>query len=281
MENKNNIIAFQGVEGAHSDMACRTAYPYMETLPCPTFDSAMKAVEEGKAKLCMIPIENSKAGRVAEVHNLLKDTPLFIVGETYQRIENFLLGAENTTLDTVKTVYTHPQPLMQCKKNIAELGLEGIAEANTAVAAKKVAEWKDPTKAAIASKLAGELYGLKILKENVEDDENNSTTFIVMAAEPIDPDPKDGKVVTSLLFTARNIPAALYKSLGGFATNQVNLLKIESYIPAGSSEMAQFFISFEGHPQERNVQLAMEELGFFSRKVQVLGVYHADKNRLG
>jgi prephenate dehydratase len=279
MENDNNIIAFQGVEGAHSDMACRTAYPYMETLACPTFDAAMKAVANGKATLCMIPIENSKAGRVAEVHNLLKDTQLFIVGETYQRIENHLIAGDGASLETIKQVYSHPQPLMQCKDSIAELGFEGMSEANTAVAAQKVAQWNDPAKAAIASKLAAEIYGLNIIKENMEDDDNNSTTFIVMAAEPIDPDPKDGKVVTSALFTARNIPAALYKSLGGFATNQVNLLKVESYIPAGSSEMAQFFISFEGHPQERNVQLAMEELGFFSRKVQVLGVYLADEKK--
>lgn len=281
MSDKNNIIAFQGVEGAHSDMACRKAYPYMDTLACPTFSAAMQAVEEGRASLCMIPIENSKAGRVAEVHNLLKDTKLFIVGETFQRIENFLMASDNASLETIKKVYSHPQPLMQCRDNIASLGLEGVSEANTAIAAQKISEWKDAEKSAIASKLAAELYGLKILKENVEDDEDNSTTFIVMSREPIDPDPKGGKVVTSLLFTARNIPAALYKSLGGFATNQVNLLKVESYIPAGSSDMAQFFISFEGHPQERNTQLAMEELGFFSRKVQVLGVYYSDKSRVG
>jgi prephenate dehydratase len=279
MAQQNNIIAFQGVEGAHSDMACRTAFPYMETLACPTFEAAMKAVERGDAKLCMIPIENSHAGRVAEVHNLLPNMSLHIVGETFQRIENFLMAPKGATLKTIKDVYTHPQPLMQCRENIKSLGLAGHTESNTAVAAQHVAEWNDPTKAAIASRLAAELYGLEVLKENVEDDPTNTTTFIVMSAEPIDPDARDGHVVTSLLFTARNIPAALYKALGGFATNQVNLLKVESYIPSGSSEVAQFFISFEGHPQERNVQLALEELGFFCKKVNVLGVYHADPKR--
>lgn len=279
LNKKNNIIAFQGVLGANSDMACRQAYPYMETLPCSTFEEAMDAVVSGKASLCMIPVENSKAGRVAEIHNILPDTQLYIVGEYFQRIEHQLAAPEGATLDSVKTVYSHTQALMQCRQSILSLGYEAEAYSNTATAARDVAEWKDPGKAAICSKLAAEIYGLKILKENVEDAHDNTTIFIAMSSEPIDPNPAEGHVITSIIFTARNIPSALYKALGGFATNQVNLLKIESYIPGGSSKTAQFFICFEGHPSQRNVQLAIEELGFFCRKVKVLGVYYADSKR--
>jgi prephenate dehydratase len=279
MTKKNNIIAFQGIAGANSDMACRQAYPYMETKAYPSFEDAMAAVEKGDATLCMIPIENSRAGRVAEIHNLLQGTNLSIVGEHFQRVEHQLMAPKGARLSDIKEVYSHPQALMQCKENLKKLGITPKEYSNTAVAAKDVASWGDKSKAAIASKLSSELYGLEILKANIEDDHENTTVFIAMAGEHNDPNPKDGDVITSLLFTARNIPAALYKALGGFATNHVNLLKIESYIPGGTSETAQFFISFEGHPAERKVQLALEELGFFCKKVKVLGVYHADKRR--
>ena len=279
MQKKNNIIAFQGVSGANSDMACRQAYPYMETLPCPTFEEAMEAVRSGKASLCMIPVENSKAGRVAEIHNILPETNLYIVGEYFQRIEHQLAAPKGATLSSIKLVYSHTQALMQCRQSIINLGYEQQAYSNTAAAAKDVALWADPGKAAICSRLAAELYGLEIIKENIEDSHDNTTIFIAMSAEPIDPNPDQGNVITSLIFTARNIPAALYKALGGFATNHVNLLKVESYIPSGSSQTAQFFICFEGHPSQRNVQLAIEELGFFCRKVKVLGVYYGDKKR--
>lgn len=279
MQKKNNIIAFQGVAGANSDMACRQAYPYMETMPCPTFEDAMAAVESGKASLCMIPVENSKAGRVAEIHNILPETSLYIVGEYFQRVEHQLVAPQGASLKSIKTVYSHTQALMQCRNNIIALGYEAEAYSNTAAAAKDVAAWNDITKAAISSRLAADLYGLEIIKENIEDSHDNTTIFIAMSAEPIDPNPAEGQVITSLIFTARNIPAALYKALGGFATNQVNMLKVESYIPSGSSQTAQFFICFEGHPSSRNVQLAIEELGFFCRKVKVLGVYYGDKKR--
>lgn len=281
MTKKNNIIAFQGVAGANSDMACRQAYPYMETMPCPTFEEALAAVENGKAALCMIPVENSKAGRVAEIHNILPDTNLYIVGEYFQRVEHQLAAPKGATPESIKIVYSHTQALMQCRNNIIKLNYEPFAYSNTAAAAKDVAAWGDKSKAAICSKLAAELYGLEIIKENIEDSHDNTTIFIAMSAEPIDPNPAEGHVITSLIFTARNIPAALYKALGGFATNHVNLLKVESYIPSGSSQTAQFFICFEGHPSERNVQLAIEELGFFCRKVKVLGVYYGDKKRFG
>jgi prephenate dehydratase len=279
MNHNNNIIAFQGVFGANSDMACRQAYPYMETMPCATFEDAIAAVENGHAALCMIPIENSKAGRVAEIHNILPYTNLFIVGEYFQRIEHQLAAPIGATLNSVRTIYSHSQALMQCRNYILQAGYEQQAYSNTAAAAKDVAQWGDTSKAAICSRLAAELYGLEILQENIEDSHDNTTIFIAMSAEPIDPNPAQGNVITSLIFTARNIPAALYKALGGFATNHVNLLKVESYIPSGSSQTAQFFICFEGHPSQRNVQLAIEELGFFCRKVKVLGVYYGDDRR--
>jgi prephenate dehydratase len=279
MATKNNIIAFQGVAGANSDMVCRHAYPYMETKAFPSFEDAMNAVESGVARLCMIPFENTKAGRVAEIHNLLQETNLSIVGEHFQRIEHQLMAPKGAKLADIKEIYSHPQALLQCKASIKKLGVTPREYSNTAVAAKDVAAWGDKTKAAIASNLAAELYGLDILKSNFEDAHDNTTIFIAMSKEHKDPNPDDGRIVTSLLFTARNIPASLYKALGGFATNHVNLLKIESYIPGGVSEMAQFFISFEGHPAERKVQLALEELGFFCKKVKLLGVYHADPKR--
>lgn len=275
------LIAYQGSPGAHADMACRKAYPYYDTIACRSFHDAIKMVEDGKADLCMIPIENSRAGRVAEIHNLLPETNLHIVGEYFQPINHHLMAPKGATLESIAQVYSHPQALMQCQETLRNLNdcLEVIQYSNTASAAKDVAAWKDVSKAALASELAAELYGLEIVKNNVQDSDDNTTVFISMGRDPIDPNPKEGAIITSLFFTARNIPAALYKALGGFATNYVNMLKIESYIPPGESVMAQFFISFEGDPNSKNVQLALEELGFFCKKVKVLGVYQADKAR--
>lgn len=274
-----NIIAFMGVPGANADLACREAYPYMETLPCPSFDDVFEAVEKGKAEIGLIPVENSQAGRVAEIHNILPHSKLHIVGEYFQRIEHHLVAVKGASLDTVKVAYSHPQALMQCRQNLKKLKLKSESYSNTAAAAKDVAAWADTSKAAICSTLAAELYGLKILKKNIEDADNNTTVFVALSLNPGDPDPKDGPIVTSLLFTIRNLPAALYKSLGGFATNNVNLLKIESYIPGGNSGSAAFSVTFEGHPDEKPVQQALEELGFYCKNVRVLGVYHAAKAR--
>lgn len=273
-----NIIAFQGVAGAHSDLACRKAYPYMNTLACLTFEAVFEAVETGAAELGMIPIENSYAGRVAEVHNILAETQLHIVAEHFQRVEHHLLAPKSATLQTIKEVRSHQMALMQCKKNIAKLKLEAKPAENTAIAAKLVAEWNDPTRAAIGSELAAEIYGLQILQRHMEDAPTNMTVFIVIGKEPIEPKDEEN-TITTLLVTIRNMPAALYKSLGGFATNNVNLVKLESYIPGGKSDNADFFISFQGHPKQRNVQYALEELGFFTRKVKLLGVYAADPER--
>jgi len=277
--NPENTIAFMGVEGANADLACRQKYPYMHTLPCASFEDVFQAVADNEAALGLIPIENSQAGRVAEIHQLLPKINLHIVGEHFQRIEHHLLAPKGATLATVKDVYSHPQALMQCRSHLRELKLTPHTYSNTATAAADVATWNDTSKAAIASDLAAELYGLTNLQANIEDSRDNVTVFVAISREASDPDPAQEKVLTTLLFAIRNIPAALYKALGGFATNSVNILKLESYIPGGVSSSAQFFLTFEGHPKDRMVQLALEELGFFCRKVTVLGVYPADPAR--
>ncbi|MGE0753912.1 MAG: prephenate dehydratase [Alphaproteobacteria bacterium] len=277
-----NTIAFMGIEGANADLACRQACPYMHTLACASFEDVFDVVESGKAALGMIPIENTQAGRVAEIHQILPNSNLHIVGEFFQKIEHHLLAPKGATLDTVKHVYSHPQGLMQCRENIRGLGLITHAYSNTAQAASDVASWNDTTKAAIASPLAGQLYGLNSLKEHMQDNDDNTTVFIIIAREPVMPKEADGQVLTSILFTVRNIPSALYKVMGGFATNGINLVKLESYIPGGMHRgSAQFFITFEGHPEQKPVINAMEELGFFCSDVKVLGVYPADPARFG
>ncbi|MBN8531823.1 MAG: prephenate dehydratase [Alphaproteobacteria bacterium] len=279
MHDSEHSIAFLGLPGAHSDMACRHAYPYLETVACASFEDILAKVEGGEVKYGLIPLENSQAGRVAEIHKLLPATPLHIVGEYFHRVENCLLGAQGAKIEDVKTVYSHPQALLQCRETLLKLGVETVPCSDTASAARDLGKAQDKSKAAIASRLAGELYGLMPLMENIEDSDTNTTVFVTFSREPIDPDPAKGAVLTSALITLRNIPAALYKSLGGFATNGVNLLKLESYIAPSARENAQFFLTFEGSPRERRVQLAMEELGFFCRKVRILGVYTADKAR--
>ncbi len=277
--DSENSIAFMGVEGANADLACRQNYPYMKTLAFHSFEEVFAAVAEGKAKYAMVPIENSQAGRVAEIHNLLPRTNLHIVAEHIQPIEHHLYSVKGATLESVKDVYSHHQGLLQCRGFIGEHKLITHIHDNTATAARDVAQWNDPTKGAICSALAGELYQLTKLADNIQDAEDNETLFIVLSREPVDPEPADGLVLTSLFFSLRNIPAALYKSLGGFATNNVNMIKLESYIRAGANSSAQFFMTFEGHPRQKPVQLAIEELGFFTQKVSVLGVYPADKSR--
>lgn len=276
-----HTIAFMGVEGANADLACRQNYPYMKTLAFSSFEEVFAAVAEGKAKYAMIPIENSQAGRVAEIHNLLPRTSLSIVAEHIQKIEHHVYAVPGATIDTITDVYSHHQGLLQCRSFITEHKLTTHVHDNTATAARDVAAWKDASKAAICSALAGELYQLERVAANIEDAEDNETLFVVLSAEPIDPEPSEGTVLTSVFFSVRNIPAALYKAMGGFATNGVNMLKLESYIRRNSSgsDSAQFFMTFEGHPRQRPVQLALEELGFFTTKVNLLGVYLADKSR--
>ena len=272
-------IAFQGLPGAYSDMACRAVFPEMETLPCASFEDMFQAVHDGDAELAMVPIENSVAGRVADIYHLLPNAGLHIIGEHYQRVNHRLLAPKGATLETLKTVHSHVHALSQCRKMFRELGLKPVVHADTAGSAKEVAELNDPTRGAIASELASEIYGLETLRKEVEDDDHNTTRFLVMALEPIDPELADGPTVTTFIFRVRNVPAALYKALGGFATNGVNMTKLESYMVGGAFSATEFYADIDGHPEQTSVRLAMEELGFFSREVKILGVYPADPRR--
>ncbi len=275
-KDPENAVAFAGIAGANGDIVCRTQYPYMESVALPAFEDVFEAVESGAVKYGVIPIENSQAGRVAEIHNLLPGTGLHFVAEYYHRVEHHLFGVKGAALDDLKEVYSHTQALMQCKKQLRQLGLTPIDHPDTAMAGRDIAAWSDKSKGAIAPELCGALYGLEHLKGNIEDDSSNQTLFVTLSREPVDPDPEVEKVLTSLIFNARSIPASLYKCLGGFATNGVNLVKLESYL---TKSAAQFFVTFEGHPREKNVQRALEEVGFFSQKTQLLGVYPADVKR--
>ncbi len=275
------LIAFQGVHGAYSDMACRSAHPELSTLPCPSFEDTFAAVRDGRAELAMIPIENSSAGRVADIHHLLPESGLHIVGEHFERVNHQLLAPKGATLGGLEVVRSHVQALSQCREFIRSHGIKPVVYADTAGAAAEVAALNDPAQAAIASALAGEIYALEVLKGDIEDAEHNTTRFLVMAREPVDPDPAGGLVITSFVFRVRSVPAALYKALGGFATNGVNITKLESYILDGSFNVAQFYADIEGHPDQRPVRLALEELSFFSREVRILGVYHAAPFRGG
>ena len=275
-----NKIAFQGSFGANSDLACRRFYPNFETIPHISFLDVFNAVENGETQYGIIPLENSYAGRVSEIHDLLQNSNVFIVAEHFCKIEHHLCALKGTDLSEIKEIYSHPQALMQCKNNLKSLNASQFNYSNTADAAKFVQESKDRNKAALCSDLAAKIYDLEIIKHNMEDvKDDNMTVFVVISKKAIDPDPEKGKIITTMLFTVRNIPGSLYKALGGFATNGINMIKLESYIPGGISKQAKFFISIEGHPSQANVGLALEEVGFFSKKIKVLGVYYADKIR--
>ena len=277
----SRTIAFQGVPGAYSDLACRGAYPDWSTLSCGAFEDAFAAVHEKRAALAMLPIENSVAGRVADIHHLLPDSGLHIVAEHFQRVNHMLLAPQGATLKTLKRVHSHVQALSQCRKMIRELGLQPVVHVDTAGAAADVAKLGSREDAAIASTLAGQIYKLDTLKSDIEDATHNTTRFVVMAEEPVDPPSDDGPVMTSFIFRVRSVPAALYKALGGFATNGVNIVKLESYIIDGRFTVAQFYADIEGHPDQQPVRLALEELSFFSREVRILGVYPASPFRKG
>ena len=274
-------IAFQGAPGAYSDLACRTAQPAMTTLPCATFEEAFAAVREARAALAMIPIDNSVAGRVADIHHLLPDSGLHIIGEHFQKVVHHLLAPKGATVAGLKTVHSHVHALPQCRRIINELGLKAIVHADTAGAAADVAARNDRSESAIASELAGRIYGLVSLRVDVADLKDNTTRFVIMRREPLDPDLASGPIITSFVFRVRSVPAALYKALGGFATNGVNITKLESYIVDGGFTVAQFYADIDGHPDQRPVRLALEELSFFSREVRILGVYPASPFRRG
>ena len=279
-ETNSETIAFQGANGANSNLACLKFYPEMQAKAFDSFYDVFLAVENNEAKYGIIPLENSYAGRVAEIHDLLQRHDVSIVAEHFFPITHNLVGLRGAKLEDIKEVLSHPQALMQSQENLRQLGVKITEFSNTAKAAERIANLGDKSKGALCSKLASDLFNLEIIKENMQDSGNdNVTIFIVISKHQQDVDPQKDKIITALLFTIRNIPGALYKALGGFATNGVSLVKLESYIPSGASKQAKFFISIEGHPSEKNVALGLEELGFFSKNVKLLGVYYADKAR--
>jgi prephenate dehydratase len=280
MPTKTNRISFQGEPGANSDTACRNMFPSMEPLPCPTFEDAFNAVETGKADLAMIPIENTIAGRVADIHHLLPESKLHIVGEYFLPIHFHLMVLPGVKREEIRTVHSHIHALGQCRKFIRRNGWKPMVAGDTAGAAKLVSEEKVRSMAALAPKLAAELYGLDILEENVEDTDTNVTRFVVLtkskhwAERPSD----DARMMTTFIFRVRNVPAALYKAMGGFATNGVNMTKLESY-QLGAFTATLFYADIEGHPDDPGVRNALEELRFFSKEVRILGVYPASPSR--
>ena len=266
-------IAFQGQHGAYSDLACRNAFPDLQTLPCESFEAAMESVRDGTAALAMIACENSLAGRVGDVHQLLPASGLFVVGEHFQRIEHCLLAPRGAPIEGLKRAHSHEVALGQVRRILKELHLKPVVQADTAGSAEMVAQWNNPADCAIASSLAAELFGLDVLRRNVEDAAHNTTRFYVMARKAaVQPVDRAG-LMTTFVFRVRNVPAALFKALGGFATNGVNMTKLESYMLGGEFTATQFLCDVEGHPEQPALRRALEELSFFSRETRILGVY--------
>ena len=273
-------IAYQGEPGANSHAVCKQHYPDWEAVPCASFEDVFAAVVGGDAELAMIPIDNSIAGRVADIHHFLPDSDLHIVAEHFLRIRFHLMGVPGSSLDTITTAHSHVHALGQCRKIIREHNLRTVISGDTAGAAREVAEANDPTQAAISPPMAAEIYGLEILAEDVEDEDHNTTRFVVLSRDFVMAPADNGPVVTSFIFNVRNLPAALYKALGGFATNGVNMTKLESYMVGGAFTGAtQFLAEVDGHPDDIGLKRALEELAFFSTDVKMLGVYPADPFR--
>ena len=279
MSNPATTVAFQGEPGAYGHLACKAAFPEMTPLPCAAFEDAFAAVNEGRAHLALIPIENSIAGRVADIHHLMPGSKLHIIGEHFQPVNHHLLALPGAALSDIKIVKSHVHALGQCRIFLTQHGLKPVIAADTAGSAAEVAAKGDKTLAAIASELAGEIYGLQSLAANIEDAEHNTTRFLVMSRDAAPPPPKSVPCVTTFIFRVRNVPAALYKAMGGFATNGVNMTKLESYQVGGTFAATQFYADVEGHPDDIGLRHALEELEFFSREVRILGVYPAHAYR--
>jgi prephenate dehydratase len=273
-------IAYQGEPGANSHVVCEQHYPDAEAVPCASFEDVFALVEAGEADLAMIPIDNSVAGRVADIHHLLPTSSLHIVEEHFLRIQFALMGLPGTSVEDVRTVHSHVHALGQCRRVVRRLGVRPVVSGDTAGAAREVADAADPTQAAIAPRRAAAIYGLEVLIDDVEDEEHNTTRFVVLSRELVQAPAGNGPVVTSFVFNVRNIPAALYKALGGFATNGVNMTKLESYMVGGHFFATQFLAEVEGHPEEAPLRRALEELAFFTTDVKVLGVYPGAPERL-
>ena len=279
MADTKNLIAFQGEIGANSDLACRQVRPDMTTLPCNTFEDTFAAVSNGEAALALIPIDNSVAGRVADIHHLLPNSGLHIIGEHFQRVEHHLLAVKGSTIGDLVNVHSHVHALNQCRNFIQKHGINPVVHVDTAAAAREISERGEKEHGAIATGLAGEIYGLDSLQANIEDADHNTTRFLLMSPEPTEISTDTPAVVTSFVFRVRNVPAALYKSMGGFATNGVNMTKLESYMVDGEFSATQFYAEVDGHPTNQALQYALEELAFFSSEVRILGVFPAHPYR--
>lgn len=276
----SKVISFQGERGANSEIACNEVYPDWQALPCPTFEDAFAALADGAADLAMIPIENSIAGRVGDIHHLLPTSGFHIIGEHFLPIHFHLMAPKGASLATIRTAQSHVVALGQTRRILKKLNLKAVVAADTAGSARQVAEAGDITRAAIAPRLAASIYGLEILAEHIEDEDHNTTRFIILSREQQDAPAGSGSVMTSFVFRVRNVPAALYKAMGGFATNSVNMTKLESYMVEGQFTATQFFAEIEGHPDDLPVRRALEELAFFSKELTVLGTYPAHPYRL-
>ena len=268
-------IAFQGVLGAYSHQACFEAYPEANVLPCNSFQAAIDAVSMGNADLAMLPVENSTYGRVADIHQLLPNSGLHIIGEHYVRVHINLLGLQGSKLSDIKSAMSHTVLLGQCRNYLKEHNIESITGVDTAGSAEIVSKNQNLNQAALASELAGKIYGLDVLARHIEDESNNTTRFLVMSPNSKSVKIKENRIKTSLVFRVRNIPAALYKAMGGFATNGVNMVKLESYMVDGSFTATQFYLDIIGHPDEPAVKRAMEELSYFTTDIKILGVYES------
>lgn len=272
-------IAYQGEPGANSHIICKEAYPEWESVACASFEDVFASVSDGTAELAMIPIDNSIAGRVADIHHFLPTSGLHIIAEHFLPIQFQLLGIPGSSLDTIKTVHSHVHALGQCRKIIRKLGLTPVISGDTAGSAREIAEANDPSKASLATTLAAEIYGLGVLAADVEDEEHNTTRFVVLSREFIEAPAHNGPTVTAFIFNVRNLPSALYKALGGFATNGVNMTKLESYMVGGEFAATQFLAEVDGHPDDLPVMRALEELEFFTTEVKIMGVYPASPYR--
>ncbi|MEP9384340.1 prephenate dehydratase [Nocardioides sp. KR10-350] len=276
-------IAYQGEPGSNSHMVCQQNYPELEAVPCASFEDVFAAVEgaDGRqsADLAMIPIDNSLAGRVADIHHFLPTSTLHIVAEHFLRIRFALMAVPGARIDGIRTVHSHVHALGQCRRLIRDHGFTPVIAGDTAGAAREVAEAGDPSQASISPPMAAGIYGLDVLAEDVEDEDHNTTRFVVLSPEFVQAPPDNGPVVTSFIFNVRNLPAALYKALGGFATNGVNMTKLESYMVGGEFAATQFLAEVDGHPDHPGVKRALEELAFFTTEVKLLGVYPADPYR--
>jgi len=267
------FFSFQGVNGAYSELAGKKIFPSSNSITCKTFEEMFETVRKKQAEIAIVPIENSRAGRVADTQRLIPESKLKIIGEFFLSVNHCLLAPQNSSLEKIKRIHSHEQAIAQCRNNIINLNKDMVVAADTAGAAKLVSEWNNIEDAAIASELAASIYNLKIIKSNFQDNINNITRFLLMANDMSNIDPNEKELMTTLVFQVRSIPAALYKSLGGFASNGVNITKLESYVHPQGFDVAQFYIDFEGHPENKPVKLAIQEMEFFCKQIDILGVY--------